>query len=100
MTITNERVGNLEVLDPVAAIAAKSAPLAARLLDLNGRKIGLWSNAKPGADIALEEARRLLEERFQNLKFEKFHHNHPHTVEVVEEAAKTGCDAIIGSTAD
>lgn len=73
MTIQKEaEVGVLEVLDPVAAVAAKTIQPAPRLRDLNGRKIGLFWNTKPRGDIGLEEAARLLEGKFQNLSFEKF----------------------------
>ncbi|MBI2907159.1 MAG: hypothetical protein HYX92_05825 [Chloroflexi bacterium] len=94
------RVGSLEVLDPVAPIAAKTTPMAARLRDLTGHTIGLWSNAKPGADVALDEVARLLADKFKDVKFVRFHENHPHGMDVLERAAKAGCDAIISSTAD
>lgn len=94
------RLGSLEVLDPVAAIAAKTAPAAPRLRDLSGPKIGLYSNTKPGADGGLDEVARLLGEKFQNLTFEKFGQSHPHGLELLEKIAKSGCEAIISSTAD
>ncbi|MBI2910078.1 MAG: hypothetical protein HYX92_20750 [Chloroflexi bacterium] len=101
MTIQQEnRIETLEVLDPVAPVVAKTIPPARRLRDLNGRKIGLYSNTKPGADDAVAEAARLLQARFQNLSFETFWSKPPHEPGFLEKAAQSGCDAIIASTAD
>lgn len=94
------KVEVLEVLDPVATVAAKTIHPAPRLRDLSGRQIGLYSNTKPGADVGLEEVARLLEGKFQNLKFERFYHGAPHGVDALEKVAKSGCDAIISATAD
>ncbi len=101
MTLQMEAsVGALEVLDPVATLAAKTVPPAPRLADLNGRKIGLWSNTKPGATAGLEEVVRLLEAKFKGLTFERFGYGAPHGVDALETVVKSGCDAIISATAD
>lgn len=94
------KVATLEVLDPVAVIAPETFPSAPRLRDLSGHKIGLYSNTKPGADGGLEEVARLLEGKFQGVKFEKFGQSHPHGFELLEKITKSGCQAIISATAD
>ncbi|MBI2909210.1 MAG: hypothetical protein HYX92_16315 [Chloroflexi bacterium] len=93
-------LGVLEVMDPVAPVAAKTFPPAPRLRDLSGRKIGLYSNHKTGADIGLEEIARLLESKYQDVKFEKLSGGYPHGPDVLEKVAQRGCDAIIGASAD
>lgn len=94
------KAGVLEVLDPVAAVAAKAVSPARRLSDLSGRKIGLYSNNKPGADVVLAEIAKLLGAKFHNLKFENFCHSYPHGNDILENMAKSGCDAIISASAD
>ncbi|MBI2910266.1 MAG: hypothetical protein HYX92_21700 [Chloroflexi bacterium] len=96
----NAGEGILEVLGPVALVGSKAIRPASRLGVLSGCKIGLYWNTKPGGDLGLEEVARLLEERFQDLKFERFSCGHPHGKEILEKVAKSGCDAIIGATAD
>ncbi|MBI2906679.1 MAG: hypothetical protein HYX92_03365 [Chloroflexi bacterium] len=101
MTIRQDTgVRVLEVLDPVAAIAAKTVRPAPRLRDLSGRKIGLYSNTKPGADVGLEEVARMLQTRFQGLKFEKFSYIYPHGNDIIDKMAQSGCEGIVSATAD
>lgn len=92
--------GVLDVLDPVAVVAAKTVTPAPRLPNLEGRKIGLYWNTKPGGNIGLEEAAKLLGEKYENISFEKFYYRYPVGKAVLEQVKKSGCDAIIGSTAD
>lgn len=98
--MAKELNGILEVLDPVAPGAAKTVKPAARLKDLNGRKIGLYWNTKPGGDAGLEEIARLLEQKYQNLKFEKFYYRFPAPRPILDKVAKSGVDAIISASAD
>lgn len=101
MTVKKDaKIQVLEVLDPVSTVAAKTIHPAHRLHDLSSRRIGLYSNTKSGADVGLEEVARLLEGRFQNLKFEKFSYSYPHGRDALEKVAKSGCDAIISASAD
>ncbi len=101
MTTAEEtRIEELEVLDPVAAIAKRTVLAAPRRSDLSGRKIGLYWNTKAGGDIGLDEAARLLSARFPDLEFQKFTYNNPAPKGAVEKVVESGPDAIIGATGD
>lgn len=90
----------LEVLDPVATVAKKDVQPARRLPDLNGRKIGLYWNTKPGGNVGLEEAARLVGQKYQNVVFEKFYNRYPVSTAILDGVSKSGCDAIISATGD
>ncbi|MBI2906430.1 MAG: hypothetical protein HYX92_02110 [Chloroflexi bacterium] len=90
----------LEVLDPVSTVAKKNVPPAHRLSDLNGRKIGLYWNTKPGGNIGLEEAARLIGQRYEDVSFQKFYNRYPVSKAILDSVSRSGCDAIISATGD
>ena len=62
-----------EVLNPWAdADPVPLKPLAARILDLNGKTIGLFRNSKRAAKPALELVEQKLQARFPTIKFQPF----------------------------
>ena len=94
----------LEVVNPQAITQVVSVPLAPRLSEITGKRIGLYWNMKAGGDVALEHTARLLDQRFPKTEFKHFvgsvgaSMRHA-TAEDAELVAKE-CDAVVGTTAD
>lgn len=61
--------------DPIARSAGDDglAPLSPRVGSLEGRRIGLYANAKPAAAPVTEVLRELLRDRYPDATFERFH---------------------------
>ena len=89
----------LEVLSPVAKIAEGKLAPASRTTDLTGKTIGLYWNQKPDGDINLSAVARLLESRFQNLRFKWFVYPFPTASDDLAEVVNAGVDAVVGTSA-
>jgi len=91
----------LEVLNPVAEQwgTDEPDPLAPRLTSLEGKTLGLVWNAKPGGDVALKRAGKLIAERIPNVTVRFYSGSLPCERELLEQAAAE-CDAFISCTAD
>ena len=59
----------LEVASPVADAAIVKIDPAPRPSDLEGKRIGLYWNYKPGGDVALKRIQEILAERFPSATF-------------------------------
>ncbi len=91
-------MATITVKNPVAMTATVSYPLAKRVPDLNGVRLGLWWNEKPGGEVALEHAGRLLREKYGVSLFRQYQ-NFPAPVSAIEGVA-ANADVVIGATGD
>ena len=95
----------LQVLNPVARkVESKTRSSAPRLSTLEGKRIGLYWNLKPGGDAALTRAAELLKARYAGLETKMYvgsigAANRFMTKEDVARISQE-CSAVIGSTAD
>lgn len=95
---------SLEILNPVAAIAKRSATAAPRPKSLAGKTLGLFWNNKVGGNTALRAAAEALSKRQPTLKFKEYQGSVGSSTrymtrqDLAQIAAE--CDAVIGSTAD
>jgi len=96
---------NLEVLNPVAEIAAEErVDLEPRLSDLSCKTIGLFWNAKVNGNIVNQYTAELLAKKFKDVSFK----NYEGTLgSIVRRASPEDisrmvneCDAIVGSVGD
>lgn len=86
------------VLNPTAESEFKEDNLSIRLPTLTAKKIGLFSNNKPGVDFIFDSVMRLLSEKFNNIDFEKFSFFMGVGDENIRRMAK--CDAVIAGIGD
>ena len=94
----------LQVLNPVSSRVEEVGTTANRLPNLEGKRIGLYWNHKPGGDVALRRAGQLLMERFPGLETKMYVGSiggayHQVTKEDVKRMQEE-CSAVIGTTAD
>ena len=92
----------LTVLNPVAQLASElgqppSAPQRPRTLE--GSRVGLYWNRKPGGNYALERVGQLLKERFPGMVTNFFHGRRPISADLMNDI-KESCDVVVGATAD
>ncbi len=90
----------LEVKNPVAEVDVKQVGQARRLTQLAGKKIGLCSNRKPGANWTLDSVAQLLGERHEDIRFERFDFTFPFSLAAIERMSESNCDGFIGTNAD
>jgi len=93
----NQRI-KWEVLNPNAEREMVAGTPAPRLPTLSGKKIGLFANGKPGAEVVLDSVMRLLQGKFDNTRFEMF----PLFLNVGEENIRkmAACDAVVAAIGD
>ena len=91
-------MSKLEIMNPVAMVTIRKSKLAPRLKKLDGKRIALYWNSKPGGNVALERTSQTLGKRFPNIQFEVVKGATPAPKERVEHL-KT-FDGVIASTAD
>ena len=96
-------MGNREVtwriLNPVAESELVTDTITNRLPDLNDKKIGLFSNGKPGVLVVMDSVEKLLKERFRNIEFVIFD-LWPGVGDGDIYKRMAGCDAIIAAIGD
>ena len=94
----------LEILNPVAAIAKRSATAAARPKSLDGKTIGLFWNNKVGGNVALRAAADALRKRHPTLQFKEYQGSVGSSTRYMtpqdQAQISADCDVVIGSTAD
>ena len=98
--VTGTDVASLEVMNPVAAVDERNVLPAARLKDLDGKKIGLWWNSKPGGNFAVERLAELLENRYPGLDLRKFTVPFPTSAAAFQAVLDSKCDAVISTSGD
>ncbi len=92
----------LEVLNPVAQLAAELGeppPAPKRPRSLEGARVGLYWNRKPGGNYALERVGQLLKERFTVKEAEIVHSRRPIPDDLIRELKETR-EVVVGATAD
>jgi hypothetical protein len=89
----------LEVLNPVADMPSEMIKSAIRPLSLDGKRVGLYWNYKPGGNHALERVGEEIKARF-NVTSVKMYSSPRPVLKSVLEAVKNECDVIVGSTGD
>ena len=95
-------MAQLTVLDPVAQLAAELGvfePAAERPRAIEGKRVGLYWNRKPGGNWALERVGELLAERFAGTKGHLFDARRPIPEDVVADI-RARCEVVVGATAD
>ena len=92
----------LVVLNPVAQLASELgeqqlAPRRPRTLE--GCRVGLYWNRKPGGNFALERVGELLGQRYPGMQTHFYNARRPISDELIRDV-KTSCDVVVGATAD
>ncbi len=92
----------LTVLNPVAQLASELGALpsaAQRPSTLEGRRVGLYWNRKPGGNFALERVGDLLQDRYPDVETHFYHGRRPISEDLIGDI-KSSCDVVVGATAD
>lgn len=90
----------VEVVNPTAdKLENAGTPLAPRLDTLNGKVLGLLSNSKPNAEIALRAVAEKIKETYPDLKIRLYPGSIRFEPELLRRAIEES-DALIGATAD
>ena len=87
----------LILLEPVAEEETKVYPLALRVSDINGKRIGFLDNSKERADEILEVVEELLTERFEFaevVRRRKRYYTKSAPPEIIEELAER-CELVV-----
>ena len=95
-------MAQLMVMDPVAQLAAELGqfePAADRPRSIEGRRVGLYWNRKPGGNWALERVGKMISDRFSGAEAEFFDARRPIPEDVVADI-RARCDVVVGATAD
>ena len=85
----------MKLIDPVVEPARMTASLAPRLAGLDGKRIGLWSNAKINAAELLDEVEGVLRERYAIAGVVRGTYHPARVMRSDEWGAIDGCDAAI-----
>lgn len=96
MAIEKAETG-LILLEPVAEEEATTYPLARRVLELSGQRIGFLDNSKERADEILAVIEEMLSERFEYgevLRRRKRYYTKNAPPELIEELAER-CDLVV-----
>ena len=100
--MVNETEG-LDVLNPVSQLAADlgdALTMPSRLSSLEGKRIGLYWNRKPGGIYFLNRVETRLRQEFDGLEVFHFDSRRPIQKDVVEAIVNANCDLVVGATAD
>lgn len=92
----------LIVLNPVAQLAADLAEPPSpppRPATLEGCRVGLYWNRKPGGNFALERVGELLQRRYSGVETHLYNARRPISDDLIREI-RTSCDVVVGATAD
>lgn len=90
----------LEVLDPTAdRIGAVATPLAPRLDTFDGKVLGLLSNSKPNAEVALRAAAAKIQERYPTVEVRLYPGSIRFEKALLDQAIEES-DALIATNAD
>jgi hypothetical protein len=94
----------IRIRNPIAESVEQKVTPARRLGDLNGKRIGLFWNAKSGGDVALAHVEELLKTRHPNARFSHYLGDvgfaHRLCTPAAADRIVKEVDAIVGTTAD
>jgi hypothetical protein len=94
------------LMSPVADIQVEHSKIANRVLDLKGKRIGLFWNGKPNGNVFLDEIANQLKARFDVLKIVKMWEVKPETRTALGNSVENlkfmaqNADLIIGASGD
>jgi hypothetical protein len=94
-----QMIDKLEVLNPVADMPSERVKPAIRPLSLDGKRVGLYWNYKPGGNYALERVGEEIKARFSGVNVKLYPSPRPVPKSVLD-AVKSECDVLVGSTGD
>lgn len=100
MVTHSSTTAQIEVVNPVAEVRPKAVMPARRLDSISGKRIALWWNTKSHGEVALSAAAEAIERSFPNVTFTRITREWVHAPGPYELVRKSGCDAVIASTAD
>ncbi len=89
----------LEVLNPVADLPSEPLKPAPRPTSLDGKRVGLYWNYKPGGNYALERVGEQIKQRFKGVSVKMYSSPRP-VLKSVLDAVKSECDVVVGATGD
>ncbi|MEK7877881.1 MAG: hypothetical protein AAB325_17025 [Pseudomonadota bacterium] len=89
----------LEVLNPVASTDTRRIKPALRPPSLDGKRVGLYWNYKPGGNYALDRVGEEIKARFKGVSVKMYPSPRP-VPQSVLNAVRSECDVVVGSTAD
>ena len=89
----------LEVLNPVALTGSRRTRPALRPPSLDGKRVGLYWNYKPGGNYALDRVGDEIKARFKGVSVKMYPSPRP-VPQSVLDAVKNECDVVVGATAD
>ena len=94
----------LKIMNPVARQVEVHVQPAGRAPDLNGKRIGLYWNLKPGGDVALQRVQEKLSERYPEARFSYFQGDvgaaMRHSTPAATDRHARECDVIVSTTSD
>ncbi len=89
----------IELMNPCGEFAHEEAPLSARPGLAEGSTVGLFHNSKKNADMVLEDIARLLDQRYDGLKFARFAKDASNPADFTS-AFLEQCDVVVAALAD
>jgi hypothetical protein len=92
-----------EVLNPVSQLAAdlgEALIMSPRPSSLEGKRVGLYWNRKPGGIHFLNQVEDQLKQQFPGIETFHYDSRRPIQKSVVEAIEADHCDVVIGATAD
>ena len=91
----------IEVLNPVAEMppASQNVKPAPRPSTLEGKRVGLYWNYKPGGNYVLERVGEEIKTRFKGVSVKMYPSPRP-VPQSILDAVKNECDVVVGATAD
>ena len=91
----------IEVLNPVAEMppASQNVKPAPRPSTLEGKRVGLYWNYKPGGNYVLERVGEEIKTRFKGASVKMYPSPRP-VPQSILDAVKNECDVVVGATAD
>jgi hypothetical protein len=93
----------LDVLNPVSQLAADlgdAQVMPNRLAALEGKRIGLYWNRKPGGIYFLNRVETRLKQEFASVEVFHFDSRRPIQKSVIDAIVDARCDLVVGATAD
>ena len=92
----------LIVMNPVAQLSSELGeplPMPQRPRTLEGLRVGLYWNRKPGGNFALQRVEELLQQRYPGVETHLYNGRRPISEDLIREI-KESCEVVVGATAD
>ena len=97
-------MAKVTVFNPVARSVEMHVAAAARVQDLNGKRVGLYWNVKAGGDVALQRVEQALRRRYPDARF-AYHQGDVgaamrHSTKAAADRVARDSDVVVGTTSD